>query len=77
MPVAEDAEMRDFQGGSVVRLSHRIEQFILAQGTTTVGTLARHFRITKARCWQELGEIVPYGVVVRADGTVIVAAAEE
>ena len=59
-----------------MRLSHLIEQFVLAERDTTIGTLARYFGISEDRCRQEVAAIVPYGVELTLDNRVLVAEQE-
>jgi hypothetical protein len=53
-----------------MRLSQRIEQFVVARGQTTVREIADRFGISAARCQQALHSIGSFGVDVRRDGVV-------
>ncbi|WP_419193142.1 hypothetical protein [Kolteria novifilia] len=55
-----------------MRLSHRFEQFIFSEGETSVRELAQTFGLPEGRCREEIEGLVPFGVGLRADGTVSV-----
>lgn len=56
-----------------MRLSHRMELYLIEERRSTVREMARQFGLTEDRCRAELYEIVPFGVEVTADDRVLVA----
>lgn len=65
-----------FSGDETMRLSLQIEQFLFQHRTTTIKTLARRFRISEDRCWEELTALMPFGVAVDHDGQILAEEAE-